>query len=138
MSQIKVIGNANLMFGNLHIVGKTYGEVIDASIKLTGDGEGVPDDMAGFQAYILSNDTYEISFEAVIPSTVPLPARGDRVDVGKINVAANILDWELMAPAGKANRIKINCSHWVSIGGAIGVGAPVTPVASNLAPASED
>lgn len=139
MSQIKVIGNQNLDFGTVHIFGKAFGECVNGSIKLTGGGEGVPDDMDGFQAYILNNDTYEVSFETILPSTVPLPARGDRVDIGKVNLSATITEWEITAPAGKSNRFKITASHWVSIGGAFGAGPTVTtlPVVPG-APPSED
>lgn len=135
----KVIGNNTLDFGTVHIFGKGWGECVSGSIKLTGNSEGVPDDMDGFQAMILTNDTYEVSFETVLSSTLVLPARGDRVDIGKINLSATITEWEITATGGKSNRLKITCSHWVSIGGAYGVGPAVTvlPVVPNV-PASED
>lgn len=139
MSQINVVGNQNLDFGTVHLFGKSYGECVSGSVKLTGNSEGVPDDMDGFQAMVLSNDTYEVSFETVLPSTTVLPARGDRIDIGKINLSATIMEWEITATAGKSNRFKITATHWVSIGGAFGVGPTVStlPVAPAVPP-SED
>lgn len=140
MSQIKVIGNAKLLFGTVDIAGKAFGECESADIELTGDEEGVPDDMGGFQSFILSNDQYKVTLNCILPSTVILPARGDRVDVGQINVACSIQSWKVTGEAGKSRKIAITCSHWVSIGGAFGVGPTVTtlPAVPLAPPPSED
>ena len=139
MSQIKVIGNAALLFGTVDIAGKTYGECLSASIELSGGEEGVPDDMDGFQAFILSNDTYNVTMECIIPSTVVLPARGDRVDIGMINLGCTLTKWKITGEKGKSRKIEITCSHWVSIGGAFGVGPAVTTLpVTPAAPPSED
>lgn len=140
MSQIKVIGNAKLFFGTVDIAGKVYGECESASIELTGGEEGVPDDMDGFQAFILSNDHYKVTMSCILPKDAPLPARGDRIDVGQINVACSCLGWKITAEKAKARKIEITCSHWISIGGVIGVGPAVTvlPAVPAVAPPAED
>lgn len=139
MSQIKVIGNAALLFGTVDIAGKTYGECESANIELTGDEEGVPDDMGGFQAFILANDTYKVSMTCIIPSTAVLPSRADQVDIGYINLACTVMSWRIVAEKGKSRKIEMTLSHWVSIGGVFGVGAPVTTLpAVPSAPPAED
>ncbi|MES2596385.1 MAG: hypothetical protein V4662_13655 [Verrucomicrobiota bacterium] len=139
MSQIKVIGNAKLIFGTVDIAGKVYGECESATIELTGNEEGVPDDMDGFQAFILSNDHYKVTMSTILPKDTPLPARGDRIDVGGINVACSCLGWKQTGEKGKPRKFELTCSHWISIGGVIGVGPTVTtlPVVP-AAPPSED
>lgn len=140
MSQIKVIGNASLVFGTIEVAGTVFGQVESANIELTGDEEGVPDDMGGFQSYILSNDHYKISLTAIFPSNTAIPARGDRVDITVLNVAATILGAKLVYERGKARKIEITAAHWVSIGGALGVGPTVTtlPAVPAVPPPSED
>lgn len=128
MSQIKVIGNAKLIFGTVDVAGSYYGQVESASIELTGDEEGVPDDMGGFQSYILSNDQYKVSLTTIVPNDVPMPSRGDRLDVPAIGVACSILSWKQSREKGKPCKLELTVAHWVSIGGALGVGPTVTLV----------
>lgn len=128
MSQIKVIGNANLIFGTVDVAGSYYGQVESASIELMGDEEGVPDDMGGFQAYILSNDQYKVSLTTIVPNDVAMPARGDRLDVPAIGVACSILSWKQSREKGKPCKLELTCAHWISIGGVLGTGPTVTLV----------
>lgn len=126
MSKQTIIGNADLIMGTVDIMGQYYGQVEQASIELTGDEEGVPDDSGGFQAFILSNDQYKVSVTTIVPKSVPMPTRGARVDVPALGVACSVLNWRQERQAGKPAKLIMTLSHWFSIGGALGVGPTVT------------
>lgn len=133
-STIKIIGNANVLFGVVDIGGTTFGQVTDASIELTGDEEGVPDDAGNFQSYILSNDQYKITITTILPKNAVLPQRGDNLGVTALNVGATILSWKRTGKAGKANTLEITAAHWVAIGGTIEAGPLVTTIPDSTVP----
>ncbi|MBB5037109.1 hypothetical protein [Prosthecobacter dejongeii] len=121
-----IIGNADLIFGTLELAGTVFGQVESGSIEHMGDEEGIPDSEGGWQSYLITNPQYNIQFTAIFPKTAELPTIGARVDITKLNLAANLLKWKLVYEGKRARKIEITAAHWASIGGVIGVGATVT------------
>lgn len=133
MSQLKVLGNAALIFGTIELAGTVFGQVESGSIELTGDEEGVPDNMGAFQAFLLTNDTYNVNLTAIVPSGSSLPARGSLVSVPAINLGCSVLSSKWTYEKGKSKKLELTAAHWVSIGGALSVGPTVTVITDGVA-----
>ena len=133
MSQLKVLGNASLVFGTIELAGTTFGQVESGSIELTGDEEGVMDNMGNLQSFILTNDQYKISLTAIVPSGTSLPARGSLVNIPALNLGCSCLSSKWTYEKGKSKKLELTVAHWVSIGGALGVGPTVTTITDGAA-----
>lgn len=133
MSQMKVIGNASLVFGTIELAGTVFGQVESGSIELTGDEDSVADNMAAIQAYLLTNDQYKVNLTAIVPSSASLPERGSLVNVPAINLGCSCLSSKWVYEKGKSKKLELTAAHWVSIGGALNVGPTVTVITDGVA-----
>jgi len=133
MSQLKVLGNASLVFGTIELAGTTFGQVESGSIELTGDEEGVVDNMGAFQSFILSNDQYKINLTAIVPSGTSLPSRGSLVDIPALNLGCSCLSSKWVYEKGKSKKLELTVAHWTSIGGALGTGPTQTVITNGVA-----
>lgn len=133
MSQLKVIGNASLVFGTIELAGTVFGQVESGSIELTGDEEGIMDNMGAIQSFILSNDQYKINLTAIVPSGTSLPARGSLVNIPALNLGCSCLSSKWTYEKGKSKKLELTIAHWISIGGSLGVGPNVTTITDGAA-----
>lgn len=138
----KVIGNAALIFGTVDIAGRVFGEVESGSIELTGDEEQVPDSIGGMQSILMLNDQYKVSLTTILPKTLALPKRGDLLSVPALNLGASIQGWKRVSGNKTSVKLEITACHWVSIGGSLETGPPVTNLDAGAPagppPAAED
>lgn len=116
---IKVLGNASLGFGTCEL-GTTFGQIEDGSLTLTGDVENVPDCCGGLQSVLLTNERYELEFNAIFNSGATLPARGAGITFPIAGIAGSVMEWTLKWTAGKTKMFSIKATHWVSLGSGAG------------------
>lgn len=121
-----IIGNADLIFGTLELAGTVFGQVEAGSIEYLGDEEGIPDSEGGWQSYLITNPRYEIQMTAIFPKSGILPTIGEVLSVPKLNIGATLLKWKLVYENKRHRKLEITAAHWLSIGGALGVGPTVT------------